>query len=132
MSSGKLDGGWVAWTVVAASFMVSFLVHGFRFSTIFHLRSQKIVSFPTTSCILRMFHKISTALLLAVFLSKCCIFQLLLWHSPTRHCRLFQCWSRRGRPHLLLDDFYHRWIRSALGKTSMKKKRFLSGIARIT
>ena len=116
MSSGKLDGGWVAWTVVAASFMIYFLIYGFRFSTIFHLRSQKIVSFPPTSCILRMFHKISTALLLAVFLSKCCIFQLLLWHSPACHCRSFQSWSCRGSAHLLLHDSSHPWIRWALGK----------------
>ena len=41
MSSGKLDGGCLAWTVVASSFMVNFLWGGFRFSTMFHLRSQK-------------------------------------------------------------------------------------------
>ena len=44
-SISKLDGGCLAWTVVASSFMVNFLRGGFRFSTMFHLRSQKII-FP--------------------------------------------------------------------------------------
>ena len=107
----KLDGGCLAWTVVASSFMVSFIQGGFRFCNMFHLWSPKKF-FPPC-------HELHVedglnCVAFGVFSSECFIFQLLLWHSPARHCRSFQCWSRRGRPHLLLDDFYHRWIRSAL------------------
>ena len=44
MSDGKPDGGCLAWTIVAASFMVSFLQDGFRFVMIFPLSKRGIVN----------------------------------------------------------------------------------------
>ena len=117
MSSGKPDGGCLAWTIVASSFMVSFLQDGFRFFNMSHLREFLSVAL---SCMLRMFHKISTALLF----SECCIFQRLLWPPAAQHRRSFQSWPRRGSAHLLLHDSSHPWIRYYCAMKSLSFKHF--------
>ena len=44
----KLDGGCLAWTVVASSFMVNFLWGGFRFCTMSHLNTINVQSIERT------------------------------------------------------------------------------------
>ena len=119
-SISKLDGGCLAWTVVASSFMLSFVLDGFRSSTMCHPQKKYyvppqitkiIVSFPRHE--LHIEDVPSQLHCFWLFLSKRCIFQLLLWHHPAHHCQSFQSWSRRGSAHLLNFSISPPWIRSA-------------------
>ena len=66
-----------------------------------------------------------------LFLSKRCIFQLLLWHYPAHHCQSFQSWSRRGSAHLLNFSISPPWIHIGLGLRKVLKKVLKKALKKI-